>query len=245
LEEAKAMRRAAEIALAPEQRQMLEKCVRSPRTPVRLVLRSSVILLAADGVENRDIAKRLRLARGTVGKWRSRFSEDGFSGIEKDATRLGRRKKYSRVKVAEIVRKTTMEKPRGETHCSRTSMASETGVSESTIGRIWHAHKLKPHLFRTFKVSNDPLFAEKLEDIVGLYLHPPEHAVVFSADEKSQIQALDRTQPGLPLNSTLSRSAEGFRAPLTDVGGVDGLLATSVSAFHLANDFLGCHLVPT
>ena len=193
------MRRAAEIALAPEQRQMLEKLVRSPRTPVRLVLRSSVILLAADGFENRDIAKRLRLARGTVGKWRSRFSEDGFPGIEKDAARAGRRKKYSRVKVAEIVRKTTMEKPRGETHWSRTSMASETGVSESTIGRIWHAHGLKPHLFRTFKVSNDPLFAEKLEDIVGLYLHPPEHAVVFSADEKSQIQALDRTQPGLPL----------------------------------------------
>ena len=178
---------------------MLEKLVRSPRTPVRLVLRSSVILLAGDGIENRDIAKKLRLARGTVGKWRTRFSEDGFAGIEKDAARPGRRKKYSRTKIAEIVRKTTMETPPGQTHWSRTSMARASGVSEATIGRIWRAHGLKPHLFKTFKVSNDPLFAEKLEEIVGLYLHPPEHAVVFSADEKSQIQALDRTQPGLPL----------------------------------------------
>jgi transposase len=194
-----AIRRAAKITLVPEQRQMLEKLVRSPRTPVRLVLRSSVILLAGDGIENRDIAKKLRLARGTVGKWRTRFSEDGFAGIEKDATRPGRSKKYLRAKVAAIVRKTTTETPPGQTHWSRTSMARETGVSEATIGRIWRAHGLKPHLFRTFKISNDPRFAEKLEEIVGLYLHPPEHAVVFAADEKSQIQALDRTQPGLPL----------------------------------------------
>jgi transposase len=193
------MRRAAEISLEPDEREFLKKLVRSPRTPVRLVLRSSVILLAADGTENREIAKTLRIARGTVGKWRSRFAEDGFPGIEKDAARPGRKKRYSRSKVAELVRRTTQEKPAGETHWSRKSMSREMGVSESTVGRVWRAHGLKPHLFRTFKVSNDPLFAEKLEAIVGLYLHPPEHAVVFSADEKSQIQALDRTQPGLPL----------------------------------------------
>ena len=193
------MRRAAEISLEPDEREFLKKLVRSPRTPVRLVLRSSVILLAADGTENREIAKTLRIARGTVGKWRSRFAEDGFPGIEKDAARPGRKKRYSRSKVAELVRRTTQEKPAGETHWSRKSMSREMGVSESTVGRVWRAHGLKPHLFRTFKVSNDPLFAEKLEAIVGLYLHPPEHAVVFSADEKSQIQALDCTQPGLPL----------------------------------------------
>lgn len=123
--QAEVMRRAAEIALELDERQFLEKLVRSPRTPVRLVLRSSVILLAADGTENRDIAKALRIARGTVGKWRSRFAEDGFPGIEKDAARPGRRKKYSRSKVAEFVRRTTQEKPAGETHWSRKTMARD------------------------------------------------------------------------------------------------------------------------
>ena len=193
------MRRAAVVSLTTEERLRLEKLVRSPRTPVRLVLRSSVVLLAADGLENVDIAKTLGIARGTVGKWRERFSLDGYKGIEKDATRPGRKKRFSRRQVTEIVRKTTMETPRGQTHWSRRSMAKAVGVSESTVGRIWQSHGLKPHLFRTFKVSNDPHFAEKLEEIVGLYLHPPEHAVVLSVDEKSQIQALDRTQPTLPL----------------------------------------------
>lgn len=193
------MRRAGEIVLQSEMRTKLEKLVRSPRSPVRLVLRSSVILRAADGVDNCDIAKELGIARGTVGKWRSRFAVSGFSGIEKDAPRPGRQKLLSRAKVSKIVKMTTSETPPGETHWSRTSMAKMAGVSESTVGRIWRTHGLKPHLFRSFKISNDPRFVEKLEEIVGLYLHPPEHAIVLSADEKSQIQALDRTQPTLPL----------------------------------------------
>lgn len=109
-------------------------------------------------------------------------------------------RKYSRALIADVVRKTTQETPAGQTHWSRASMAEATGLSESTVGRIWKAHGLKPHLFQTFKVSNDPRFVEKLEDVVGLYLDPPEHAVVFSVDEKSQIQALDRLDPVLPLS---------------------------------------------
>lgn len=193
------MRRAPRIELDAAEREQLERLSRSPRTPVRLVLRSRIVLLAADGRENADIAEDLKVARGTVGKWRSRFATDRLVGIEKDAPRSGRRRKYSRAKAADVVRKTTQETPAGQTHWSRASMAKATGLSESTVGRIWKAHGLKPHLFRTFKVSNDPRFVEKLEDVVGLYLDPPEHAVVFSVDEKSQIQALDRTQPTLPL----------------------------------------------
>lgn len=168
---------------------------------MRLALRSRIVLLAAEGRENAEIAEALGVARGTIGKWRTRFAMERFVGIEKDAPRSGRRRKYPRTLIADVVRKTTQETPAGQTHWSRASMAEATGLSESTVGRIWKAHGLKPHLFKTFKVSNDPRFVEKLEDVVGLYLNPPEHAVVFSVDEKSQIQALDRTQPTLPLKA--------------------------------------------
>ena len=130
-----------------------------------------------------------------AGRWRDRFVEDGLGGIEKDASRSGRIP-IGRRKRARIVKKTV---PPNATHWSRSLMARATGVSESTVGRIWRAHGLKPHLARTFKLSNDKQFVEKLEDVVGLYLNPPENAIVLSCDEKSQMQALDRTQPGLPL----------------------------------------------
>jgi transposase len=134
-----------------------------------------------------------------VARWRTRFLESGIAGIEKDAPRPGRKPAVSKQKVQQIIRKTTREKPPNATHWSRRTMAAAAGVSASTVGRIWRAHGLKPHRVKTFKLSNDPRFVEKLDDIVGLYLHPPEHALVLSLDEKSQIQALDRTQPGLPL----------------------------------------------
>jgi transposase len=123
----------------------------------------------------------------------------GLAGIEKDAPRKGRKRQIDDKKRAAVVNKTLHEKPEGQTHWSRSTMAKATGLSDSTIGRIWKEHGLKPHRVETFKLSNDPAFVEKLEDIVGLYLHPPEHAIVLSCDEKSQIQALDRTQPSLPL----------------------------------------------
>jgi len=139
------------------------------------------------------------ITRQKAGRWRNRYAERGVAGIEKDAPRSGRIPRIKPAKRADVVHKTLHEKPEGHTHWSRSTMAAATGLSQSTIGRIWREHGLKPHLVKTFKLSNDPKFAEKLNDIVGLYLSPPEHAIVLSCDEKSQIQALDRTQPGLPL----------------------------------------------
>lgn len=193
------MRRAPTIKLSDAERAVLTRLVNSGRTAVRLVERAQIVLLAADGMESRDIAKELRVARGTVGKWRGRFSAIGLAGIEKDAPRAGRTPSISARKIREIVRRTTQERPAGQTHWSRSTMAKLAGVSDSTVGRIWRSHGLKPHLVRNFKISRDPLFAEKLEDVVGLYLNPPDRALVLSVDEKSQIQALDRTQPTLPL----------------------------------------------
>jgi len=142
---------------------------------------------------------RLRTDRESVGRWRSRFAKLGLAGIEKDAPRSGRKPSIPRSTVEEIVRLTTSSKPKNATHWSTRSMARATGVSAKTVHRVWQANELKPHLSRTFKVSNDPNFLEKLTDVVALYLDPPEHALVLCADEKSQIQALDRTQPGLPI----------------------------------------------
>jgi transposase len=157
------------------------------------------VLLAAEGKQNCDIAAAAGTDRFTVARWRNRFIRLRLRGIEKDAPRPGRRPRFSQEIVLEIVRKTTQELPGDATHWSTRRMAKAVGVSEASIRRIWHQHGLKPHLIRTFKLSNDPRFAEKLEDVIGLYLNPPEHALVLCADEKSQIQALDRTQPGLPI----------------------------------------------
>lgn len=166
---------------------------------VRLAERAAIVLYAADGLENQEIAQRMGISRYKVSRWRQRYAEGGLAGIEKDAPRPGRHRRIDDQQRADVVRKTLHETPEGQTHWSRSTMAQATGLSDSTIGRIWRAHGLKPHLVETFKLSNDPQFVEKLTDIVGLYLSPPEHAVVLSCDEKSQIQALDRTQPGLPL----------------------------------------------
>jgi len=158
-----------------------------------------MILLAAEGLDNTDIATRLEQDRGKVGRWRKRYAEMGWAGIEKDKTRPGRIEPISPQMRSKIIDLTLNSKPPGTTHWSRETMAKQAGVSPSTVGRVWADSGLKPHLAKTFKLSNDPHFEEKLEDIVGLYLSPPEHAIVLSCDEKSQIQALDRTQPGLPL----------------------------------------------
>jgi len=165
----------------------------------RVVERARIVLLAAEGKQNQEISKTLRVTRRTVGVWRCRFVEQGIVGILKDAPRAGRRRSIPEETIREIVRKTTQETPAAGTHWSTRSLAKVMGLSPSTIGRMWRSHGLKPHLTRTFKLSRDPKFLEKLDDVIGLYLNPPEHALVLSVDEKSQIQALDRTQPGLPL----------------------------------------------
>jgi transposase len=193
------MKVAVQVVLSSEQRSHLEKLAHGRKDPARAVERARIVLLAAEGKQNQEIAALCGVSRKTVGLWRHRFAEKGTAGILKDAPRAGRRRSIGEEVIREIVRKTTQEVPPAGTHWSTRSMAKEMGLSPSTIGRVWRSHGLKPHLIRTFKLSRDPKFLEKLDDVIGLYLDPPEHALVFSVDEKSQIQALDRTQPGLPL----------------------------------------------
>lgn len=193
------MRVAEAIVLGEENRRILERQTRGRSTAARVVMRSRVVLLAGEGLQNNQIAVQMGIAPRTVALWRGRFLELGLSGLLKDAARPGRKPSIPAGVVAKVIEKTTQSRPANATHWSRSTMAREVGVSDSTVGRIWKAHGFKPHRIDSFKVSNDPEFADKLEAIVGLYLNPPEHALVLSVDEKSQIQALDRTQPGLPM----------------------------------------------
>jgi transposase len=194
------MRRAVKIVLSDDDRQTLSKWARGRSTPARLVLRAKIVLAAADGKLNCDIAAELGTGMKTVCQWRNRFAKAGLAGIEKDAPRGGRPATKQAALAAEIIRKTTAEKPRAATHWSVRTLAAEMGISRSLVHRVWRANRLQPHRTKTFKLSNDPRFAEKLVDVVGLYINPPEHALVICADEKSQIQALDRTQKGLPIH---------------------------------------------
>ncbi len=193
------MRVAPQVVLTEDQERTLHQWARSRSLPARLVERARVVLLAASGKQDLEIAAEIGISNQKAARWRKRFLAKGLAGLEKDAPRSGRTPTITSAKVQEVVRRTTQEKPANATHWSTRTMAEAAGLSEKSIRRIWHKHGLKPHLSRTFKVSNDPKFVEKLEAIVGLYLNPPEHAIVLCADEKSQIQALDRTQPGLPI----------------------------------------------
>jgi transposase len=193
------MRRAPLIELSGMEREELNKIVRGRCIPIRLVERAQIVLLSAEGLDNQEIGERLGISRHKAGRWRDRYSEGGLQGIEGDAPRTGRPSRFGKTIREEVIRKTLEETPRNATHWSRRTMAEMMGISKSTVGRIWRTNGLKPHLISVFKLSNDKHFVEKLEDIVGLYLSPPEHAIVLSCDEKSQIQALDRTQPSLPL----------------------------------------------
>ena len=190
------MKPAAAITLTDEQRTELKRRARSQTLDARTVRRARIVLLAAEGVANHEIARRLEISRGQVILWRIRFARGAVDAISGDLPRSGRK---PRIDAAEIVRLTTQTKPEVATHWSTRTLAAKLGISDSTVLKVWRANGLKPHLVETFKVSRDPLFVEKLEDIVGLYLSPPEHALVLCCDEKSQVQALDRTQPGLPM----------------------------------------------
>jgi len=193
------MRIAPPIELTPEQQSILEAQARSRSLPARVVERSRIVLLAAAGEQDKEIAHSLSMTAKKVSRWRKRFLQLGLAGLEKDAPRPGRTPSINARLIKRVIDMTTRQKPAKATHWSTRTMAEAAGISEASVRRIWRAHGLKPHLIKTFKISNDPEFAEKLEDIVGLYLNPPEHAMVLCLDEKSQIQALDRTQPGLPL----------------------------------------------
>ncbi len=180
------------------QRAGLREIVRAHSSPQKLVLRCRIVLLAIDGQGNSEIAREIGTSRPTVVLWRRRFNRGGLEALE-DRPRPGRKKRIPERTVEKIVDTTLFSKPRGSTHWSTRTMSEKIGVSQSTVSRIWRSFNLKPHRTATFKLSKDPKFVEKVRDIVGLYLNPPDKAIVLCVDEKSQIQALDRTQPLLPL----------------------------------------------
>ena len=185
--------------LADGQREVLETLSKSRTAPHRQVIRAKALLLAAQGLANTAIARQLGVSPSSVVAWRTRFDEEGLAKFGKVREGRGRKPSLPAEKVAEIVRATLHDKPRGRTHWSCRSMAKASAVSPATVQRIWSARGLQPHRVETFKLSNDQRFEEKLVDVVGLYLNPPDKAVVLCMDEKSQIQALDRTQPTLPM----------------------------------------------
>jgi len=190
------------VVLRAEDKEKLEMMARRPKTAQRLALRSKIVLRAAEGLANQEIARQLAVTGATVGKWRERFRRHGLEGLA-DEPRPGAGRRISDAQVEEAVTRTLEGPPPGATHWSTRSLARRIGLSQRAVVRIWHAFGLQPHRTETFKLSSDPFFVEKVRDIVGLYMNPPEHAVVLCVDEKAQVQALDRTQPILPLRPGL------------------------------------------
>ena len=193
------MRTSKRINLSDKDWEQLNQVVRNGNTPQKVALRARIVLLSADGISTGEIMSQLDTTTPTITRWRDRYKTDGVPGLLKDRSRPGRKRRIEEAKVNEVIERTLQEKPSHATHWSTRRLAAVVGLSSASIQRIWKAHGLKPHRVHTFKLSRDPHFVEKLQDVVGLYLNPPEHALVLSVDEKSQIQALDRTQPGLPM----------------------------------------------
>jgi transposase len=195
------MRKIERISISVADRERLERLVRDRNTPQKVVWRARIVLLAGDGLTAEGIAATVGKSLLTVRRWRRRYVAKGVDGLVKDATRRSRVKPLTSEKIKQVVDMTLHEKPPNATQWSVRSMAAAAAVSYSSVQRIWRAHGLKPHLIKAFKVSRDKNFAAKVEDVVGLYLNPPDKALVLCIDEKSQIQALDRTQPGLPMKN--------------------------------------------
>ena len=188
-----------EVELTSDERTELERLTLRARTNRHVALRAKLILASASGMSDVAVAAKYRVSNRTVGTWRKRFAERRLEGLY-DEPRVGRPREITDEQVEAIVVKTLETTPKGRTHWSTRKMAEKAGISHSSVGRIWRAHGLKPHIVRGFKLSNDPQFIPKVRDIVGLYMNPPDHAVVFSFDEKPQIQALERAQPVLPMD---------------------------------------------
>src|SRR5437870_6334492 len=193
------MRIASPILLSEEERAVLRTWTHGRSLPLRLVQRAQIVAMAAEGIPSQDIAQTLEVSRPTVQLWRERFLALRLEGLKKDAPRPGRIPNLPQKKVRAVVQATLHTTPRDATHWSIRTMAKAQGISRMAVQRIWDRHGLKPHLTKTFKLNRDQRFVEKLYDVVGLYLNPPDKALVLCVDEKSQIQALDRTQPGLPI----------------------------------------------
>ena len=187
------------LSLKADDEQQIEQWLAAHGTPQQVVLRCRIVLAAAEGQSDSAIAAQLQINRKTVILWRCRFAEQGLESLWEIAPGRGRRPVYGADKIKALVDATLQTKPKGMTQWSCRLMAKNQGVSKSTVSNVWRSHNLKPHRVKTFKLSRDPKFLEKLTDVVGLYLNPPQQALVLCVDEKSQIQALDRTQPGLPL----------------------------------------------
>ncbi len=232
----------AELVLTPQERDQLVSWSRRRTSAQALALRSRIVLACAEGADNKSVAAQLGCAAATVGKWRSRFVEDRLDGLT-DEARPGRPATVTADQVEDVVVATLESTPANATHWSRAKMAERTGLSKSTVGRIWRAFDLKPHRADGFKLSNDPLFVEKVYDIVGLYLEPPEAAVVLSVDEKSQVQALARSQPAFPLMPGMpeKRTHDYVRHGTTSLFAAfnieDGTVISALHRRHRATEF--------
>jgi transposase len=232
------------LPISIEQRQTLETWIAARKTPQRLVLRAQIVLKAAAGTANHRIARELRTSRPTVVLWRRRFQKGGTVALSIDAPGRGRKVRIRPEKVKQIVEATLHRKPAAATHWSTRTMARAQGVSQTMVQRIWDAHGLQPHRTRTFKLSRDPRFVEKLSDVVGLYLNPPDKALVLCVDEKSQIQALDRTQPGLPMKKgrcgtlTHDYKRNGTTTLFAALNLLDGRVIGECMARHRNQEFL-------
>lgn len=232
------------IVLMPEERSVLDKWSSQRSIPLRLVQRANIIRMATDGVMNKDIALKMGVSRPTVQLWRDRFLALRLKGLEKDAPRPGRIPEISNKKVQAVVEATLHSKPENATHWSVRSMAKAQDLSKSTVNRIWREHNLKPHLIETFKLSNDKQFVEKLHDIVGLYLNPPDKAIVLCVDEKSQIQALERSQPmfpmrpGIPAKQTHDYKRHGTTTLFAALSMLDGKIIGDCMPRHRHQEFI-------
>jgi transposase len=238
------MRTATAIKLTPEVREQLLRYARGRSVPKRLVERAGIVLRAADGQQSQLIAAGMGLSRPTVQLWRDRFARQGVAGIEKDAPRPGRKPKLATATVRRVIQATLETTPPQATHWSVRTMAKTQGISRMAVQRIWAAHNLKPHLVETFKLSNDPRFVEKLVDVVGLYLDPPDRALVLCVDEKSQIQALDRTRPllplrpGIPARQTHDYERHGTTTLFAALNMLDGSVIGACMPRHRHGEFL-------
>jgi transposase len=232
----------AALILDEQEREQLQRWARRAKSTQVLALRSRIVLACADGASNNSVAVQLGCSTATVGKWRARFVEHRLDGLA-DEVRPGRAPSITADQVEDVVVATLESTPDNATHWTRAKMAERTGLSKSSIGRIWKAFNLKPHREDGFKLSNDPLFVEKVQDVVGLYLDPPESAVVLSVDEKSQVQALSRSQPALPMmpgmpeRRTHDYLRHGTTSLFAALNVADGTVISSTHRRHRATEF--------